>query len=456
MTRPKPPASKATSGLNAAGFLYLSEAVLAKVKEATGDSGKGTVDELKFGPLYETMSEILFPWCSTLTSRARYFYFGYAVLKLALDATISTKMVSPSYQRQEVSSLARGKLLEFRRNTRRIEKYLSLALNLMGNQDGAAGRNKVTRWCSQGRDAVKAPCHSMILSLDGRYPNAIYRAPCKSLNLFVKESHNQALLQSRLLGIDPFQPDWVSAGQNSLWELESIVEFWEARANDSLIDVATAFRASPAFKRFNGFNLRSGEAIFLYDKIQEKTTYWKSVTPTALMTMFGGDVDFILLKEYVDGKEKDYFDIAGHIDVATRHFRHYYAEIVASSDVNPSTGDIAAALPEILASISWLDSKAQVSRPKVGWEDIWVTGYSRLLRSWATSIPLGPKKLAKDLKLRAESVVAMRGRGKEAPHLRQKPDDGDIDKELELQPSSFRLSNATRILRDISVGMRDD
>jgi len=100
-------------GLNQPGFLYLNEQVLVNVKNAIGDLGKGTVDELKFGPLNDLISELLFPWCSTLTSRARYYFFTHAVLQLALDRTVPRQKQDPERDARECRELAGKYLKEF-------------------------------------------------------------------------------------------------------------------------------------------------------------------------------------------------------------------------------------------------------------------------------------------------------------------------------------------------------
>jgi hypothetical protein len=439
------------NGLNLPGFLYLSEAVLAKVKEAAGDGGKGTIDELRLSPLYDTMSDLIFPWCSTLTSRARYFYFTYAVLKLALNATVQENSVNPDYGRDEVSRLAEKKLAAFKMNVRRIEKFLALALFLKGNQTGVAGRNKLTRWLQEDRGKVNARHHDTILSLDGRYPNAIYRAPCKRLSMFSNQSHNLGLISARLLAEDTFDPSWANAGRFAVKELEQVVDFWQQNSDRTLAEAAKLFRDSVACSCFRGFKLLPGEANFLYDKIGERTAYWQPITPSQLVNMMNAPVDFHVIKKHVPSNEGIFFDAAHHIDIATRSFRHYYAEIVEDPDHPPSLAGIKEALPDIRISATWLDTQASLKgMSSQQWALQWATGYSALIHQWTASVEQGPSALAKELKYRAESVVANRGGGKEAPHQRRSSHADDIDKELSLQPSSFRLANALRILKDIS------
>lgn len=73
---------------NIPGFLYLNGDVVEEIRQLSGAGGKGTVDELGFQVLYDRIAERLFPWCSTLTSRARYFFFSLAVLDMALQEAV--------------------------------------------------------------------------------------------------------------------------------------------------------------------------------------------------------------------------------------------------------------------------------------------------------------------------------------------------------------------------------
>jgi hypothetical protein len=447
-------------GLNQPGFLYLNEQVLANVKSATGDLGKGTVDELKFGPLNELVSELLFPWCSTLTSRARYFFFTYAVLQLALDRTIPRERQDPERDARECRELASKYLKEFVRHVQRIEKYLALALVLRNEQDGTFGQRRVNRWLHEGRSPAAAKSYATILSADGRYPNAIYRAGCRVLGLFAQLSQNTALISARLRGEHAFRNDWMSAGARALAEARQIVAFWEKFEPDSNTSLSTAsrqFEKSAAARNFHGFELSSQEAEFLYRRIQAATPYWRKVTRSKLREIYKRSVSFDDLQAvFADVPEREYLLAAGHIDNATKYWRHYYAEIVRDPERVPPLDTVREALPEIRVSLDWLNHKAHSAEHAAGWQAVWCASYEALIGKWVHMVEKkDAQSLACDLMARAERVIQERGRGKVAPHQRSSGDrEDDIDVELDVKKTGFRFGNADRILDDIAKGPR--
>src|SRR6266702_5963773 len=112
---------------NVPGFLYLNGDVAEEVRQLSGAGGKGTVDELGFQVLYDRVAERLFPWCSTLTSRARYFFFSVAVLDTALQEAIDDANVDPNRDFAELVRAAEQRRGALMRTVKRIERALALS-----------------------------------------------------------------------------------------------------------------------------------------------------------------------------------------------------------------------------------------------------------------------------------------------------------------------------------------
>jgi RNase P/RNase MRP subunit POP5 len=442
-------------GLNQPGFLYLNETVLSNVKSATGDAGKGTVDELKFGPLYDRISDLLFPWCSTLTSRARYFLFTYTVLQLALEKTIPQDKRNPEHDQGECQALAREYLKTFVRHIRRIEKYLAFALIAGEDLDGTFGQRRINRWMLERRGEVSSKSYALILTADSRYPNVIYRAGARALGLFNVANQNTVLIATYLRGEQCFNEAWATAAAGALAEVRRVVEFWEpyeTAPSSSLAAVTKLFKKTAVCSAFSGFKLTPSEATFLYERIQASTSYWQKISKGKLRRLYASPVAFSDLEAVFDGIPGHEFLLAAkHIDNVTKYWRHYYAEIVRTSHDAPSLALIRDALPEIRISLDWLNQAAG-GTSKAGWEDIWSISYADLIANWADMVSDNcARALANELRARAEVIVHERGRGKVAPHQRPAADrEDDLDVELEVQAAAFRLGNAHRILSDIA------
>lgn len=454
-------------GLNQPGFLYLNEQVLMNVRQATGDAGEGTIDELKFGPLFVRISEMLFPWCSTLTTRARYFFFTYAVLQLALERTVPSESRNSQRDATEAISLAVKRRSTFARHIRRIEKYLALALHLRGDTDGTFGKRRANRWLNDdgGRYAVASRNYENILSVDSRYSNVIYRRISQRLGLFESVSSNAALISAQLRNLSVFSVDWSVAGVAALTELRGVVDFWErfeaSSPNSSLMrvslsDAAHEFSESPSARAFNGFGLSNAEADFLYQKIQVLTPYWKAVPLANLKELYKDQVSEVeLLAAFAGTAAERYLETACHIDVVTRYWSQHYSLIASGRGETVSLEEIFRALTEIQASIEWLNAAAVASNTVTGWENIWSETYSELFATWVGIVKRGDARgLANELMFRAEDVVRERGRGKIAPHKRPSTagDEEDLKSELDLTTLGFRFSNANRLLLDIAHG----
>ncbi len=173
---------------NIPGFLYLNGDVVEEVRQLSGAGGKGTVDELGFQVLYDRIAERLFPWCSTLTSRARYFFLSLAVLDIGLQEAIDDSQVDPNRDSADLARATeqrRGPLL---RTVRRIERALALSLvaKHATEERGIFGSLRCRRWF---REDAEVAGRGKILSTDARYPNAIYRGSCRALGMLPRLAH---------------------------------------------------------------------------------------------------------------------------------------------------------------------------------------------------------------------------------------------------------------------------
>lgn len=259
---------------NVPGFLYLNGDVVEEVRQLSSAGGKGTVDELGFQVLYDRIAERLFPWCSTLTSRARYFFFSLAVVDMALREAIDDDLLDPNRDFVELARLAEQRRGPLMRAIRRIERALALSLVAKHATDelGVFGSLRCRRWFKEDAEVAG---RVKILSADARYPNAIYRGSCRALGMFApNDSSTTGLLRARLCGFRIFDLDWHTHSKMALAVVQQLDDFWRnSEKNDLTFSKARADLATlPAFKTFSGFLLTRDEAQFLYDRIQQATS----------------------------------------------------------------------------------------------------------------------------------------------------------------------------------------
>lgn len=439
---------------NVPGFLYLNGDVIEEVRQLSGAGGKGTVDELGFQVLYDRIAQKLFPWCSTLTSRARYFFFSAAVLDLALIEAIDDSVVDVNGSAREIASLAEQKRPTFMRVVRRIERALALCLVTKheSSERGIFGSLRSRRWFRQDPEIS---ARGKILSSDARYPNAIYRGSCRSLRMFaVDDSSTTGLIRARISGSSVLAPDWQTHCRLVLATLRELDDFWQSAQEKgmSFRKAAAELEKLPAFDSFTGFLMKREEAGFLYSRIQESTNYLEHISSSQLRKLIEkGDLDLDSLKEAVpDAFGHELFDAARHIDLVTKPFRtlyqHWSQDPEAASrkklDVNP-----------IRKSKDWLDARSRAS--SLDWAPVWLSEISPLIEDWIALMrnDRGLSYLADALCERAEQVVAGRGQGKQAPHQRRDDDETDLRNELDVRETSFRIGNGSQILSDIAKAL---
>ena len=443
---------------NIPGFLYLNGDVVEEIRQLSGAGGKGTVDELGFQVLYDRIAERLFPWCSTLTSRARYFFLSLAVLDIALQEAIDDSHVDPNRDFADLARVAEQKRGPLMRMVKRIERALALSLVAKhGTEErGIFGSLRCRRWF---RDDAEVSGRGKILSADARYPNAIYRGSCRALGMFAsKDSSTTGLLRARLSGVRIFDLDWHTHSRMALAAVRQLDEFWRGAAERDLTFSKTKVEIAklPAFKTFTGFALRSDEARLLYSRIQQATPYLAEISLTQLTELLeDGDLDLLKLKASVsDPASHELFDAGYHIDAATAPFRALYQQY----SQNRAAAEQSRLAPRrIRKSMEWLDAKSKST--DLEWASIWQDDISALIRDWLTRVnpDNSPGTLLDSLCERAEQVVRGRGQGKQAPHQKtgDKEEDQDLKVELDVRETSFRLGNGTLILKDIGASVGD-
>jgi hypothetical protein len=443
---------------NIPGFLYLNGDVVEEVRQLSGAGGKGTVDELGFQTLYDRIAERLFPWCSTLTSRARYFFLSLAVLDISLREAIDESHVDPNRDFGDLAHVAEQRRGPLMRTVKRIERALALSLVAKhGTEErGIFGSLRCRRWF---RDDAEVSGRGKILSADARYPNAIYRGSCRALGMFVsKDSSTTGLLRARLSGVRIFDLDWHTHSRLALAAIQQLDEFWREAADRDLTfsKARVEIVKLSAFKTFPGFALRTDEARFLYSRIQQATPYLAEISSTQLTELVeAGDLDLRKLKASVsDLASHELFDAGFHIDAATAPFRALYQQC----SQNRAAAEQSRIEPrKIRKSMEWLDTKSKSTN--LEWASIWQGGISALIKDWLTQVNPDntPGTLLDALCERAEQVVRGRGQGKQAPHQKtvDKEDDQDLRAELDVRETSFRLGNGTLILKDIAASVGD-
>lgn len=440
---------------NRPGYLFLNGDVVEEIRQLSGAGGKGTVDELGFLVLYDRIAERLFPWCSTLTSRAGYFFYSLAVIDIALRGSIEAKQIDPNRDASELPKAAERARTTFMRNLRRLERALALSLvaKHAANENGIFGSRRCRRWF---RDNVKVSRPEKILSSDARFPNAIYRGACRALGMFSpRDSSTTGLLRAKLAGAQIFDEEWYVHSKSALTTVQRLGDFWRfAEVKNWTFSKAQAeIEKLPAFETFGGFGLSEDEARFLYTRIQRATSYLAEIPLSKLASTIGdSDLDLLSLKAAIsDPSKHELFEAGYHIDAVTTPYREMYR--LFSRD-RESVGKFKFPLKQVQESKDWLDARCKKSA--LDWAPVWKDQISPLIDDWLAISNSNGKSgaLLDGLCERAEQVVRGRGQGKQAPHEKEPDGETDLKSELDVRETSFRLGNGTLILRDIANGIR--
>ena len=445
---------------NQPGWLFLDEDEAEKARHLFSDfEGIGTVDELGFGPLFDQVAKDLFPWCSTLTTRARYFFFSAVVIQRSLSKAVKPLSQVDKLDREKVYSSAIDSGLKYQRVIRDYEKYLAFMLHHKdAKADGLFGRRKINKWIKEETRSFSK--YQNILQNNTRYPNRIYRGSCQELSMFRENIDEHKILEYSVKGISPFSNDWLSASSRLIDQSDYLFDIWDDLASKSGNGDPISFKEaltklSPDLKRFSGFKLTKSEADFLYEKLINKSDYLKKLSRKDL-TILLKSPELGLKNVAAILKNKDdqsRFLSAFHIDQVARPFRDFYLAIVEQRQENDI--DRFFNWEKVISSHKWLMKHCDY--------DQWQDKYSDLIQEW---IQIGSNRKNKDrhddLKRRIEqrALEEVQSRGKTAPHLlsrskKKEVEDQGLKEEIGFRESSFRLWNASTILNDIFEASKD-
>jgi hypothetical protein len=411
---------------------------------------EGTVDELGFGQIYLKLANSLFPWCSTLTTRARYFFWSSAVIMLAADLASN----SLNNGTRGESRIGREETLKakkvFRDNVKYLETYLGLSLYAWtAKQSGSTGvfgkRNINQRINWKISDFRKKG----ILSMENRYPNAIYRGSLNFLGLFREEDKSSNI--SVILGdakskqgseYEIFSSEWKEMSLIAKNELIMIYDFFEANKNISFNSIDQKLLNFLERKDFRGFVPAESEAEFLKEKIQEKSPYLKEIDWRNLKQINNLEDMANLLP--LSNKYRELLLVAHDIDLITAPFREIYIYLKKgnTTDIRGKQLPGTAGYQDWKKRYSRIISKDRLnSKDDLDFMDEW----SKILKK---SNGIVTNNLIEAIAERATTVV--QGRGKFPPHLATiNKDDLDAFDEVDSVETSFRRGNAIRIIKDL-------
>lgn len=437
--------------LNFPGPLHMSEHLLNQAKELSGGAGIGTVDDLGFRPLYDVIANTLFPWCSTLTKGARYFFFSLAVQELALEAIMDGRQGQHAAFSEDPRTKARLLLPDFEKKVKTMERHLALSLSSIYPDGvfGIFGIRKAGKWL---RDPV-APLKNRteILSDISRYPHAIYRGSCSNLGMYAFRPESlRGVLEVALGGHSPFADEWSGHAKEALAELKLMHQFWSAMEAQSLTfaDARLAIDRHTPFEDLMGLSLTGPEARFLKAKIAQTSPYVLELDSGQFRKLLkSGEIDLgRLAREAKDPAYARLFEAAYHVNAVTKPFRFLYESRAYRGEIHKLDRK------EVQTSWKWLNKEA--TRANAIWAPIWITDYSATIEEWLGYAASKKVSLHDSLFQRANDVIAGRRNGKIPPHKRyQDRYNVEVEEDLyfELNPkeSSFRLGNASLLLSEI-------
>lgn len=438
--------------LNIPGRIFLSEEDLGDIRGLFKTAGDGTVDELGFRPLYLTISNELFPWCSTLTSRSRYFFFIAASISIALERVVSELKLTGIETTAQKQKIAMKYSIKLEKQIREYEKWISFTLcALYPNESGIFGKRTVKREMSQGLRPFKDV--KKILKDNSRYPLPIYKSSCIALGMF--SCHKFSSSQMILDYIDNAQPinkEWALISSKSRAEIERILDFWENTADKdaTLNEMSKKLKKEKVKKRFfRGFLLTKGESKFLQKKMDSMTEYISELTLNQNRFESEEHLPLAEIAKIVSSIQyKELFSNASDIDVATKYFRDIYNTICLEGD--KAATKYKYDIKEIERSIKTLNK----SNSDMKWKGEWDLRYSEMLAEWTSLFDRNghaSAKLVFKLKERAELIVFTRQGCKIPPH--KKRSDDNVFDDTDVKDSSFRLHNASLLIKDIAKGL---
>ncbi len=437
--------------LNQPGWLFLDRDQVESFRRMVISSeGEDTVDQLGFGSLTMEISEVLFPWCSTLTTRARYFVFSAAILQIALERIVQ-KAKSKSQQELLTRAETRDLVRRFQKEVQKLETIVAVslyALYFSSREIGIFGKRNLDQRNDRQLNKV---LQKDLLSAANRYPNAIYRGGLMELGLFSQQHwSNSWAIQLSMNQEDPFDSEWINASQSARFEIEKLELFWASEQVNSktFANVCTEFSMTSAAKKFKGFELQPGERKLIANRIFSSTPF---LAPLASdrngLIPKKGNLDLEGLSKIVSADWQIKIKAASDANILVSPFQQMYLQIGKRQELR---------LKDLSFPVSEIKKASRALRKtncfiQVGQVLDVVDPWIRILEKTDGRVN---EELILNLKDRAERIVG--ARNKTPPHLmtsKQKTsaNNNDLISELDLDPadSGFRLGRATMILRDV-------
>lgn len=437
--------------LNQPGWLFLDRDQVESFRRLVISSeGEDTVDQLGFGSLTKEISDILFPWCSTLTTRGRYFIFSTAILQIAIERTVQSlkgKTHEDSLSRAELRDLVR----RFQKEVQRLETVVAVslfALYYSTRELGIFGKRNLDQ--RSDRQLIKV-LQKDLLSASNRYPNAIYRGGLTELGLFSQQSSsNSWAIQLALNREDAFDAEWMNASQFARHEIEKLERFWTAGGGTSLTfaQACSDFSHTSIAKQFRGFELQAVEKRHIADRILRSTPYLaplKSGKNSLIPSK--GNLDLGALSKLVAEDWRIRLAAANDVNVLISPFQQMYLQIGKRQEARLKS--LVYPIDEIRRAYRALGKVTCFGQ--LGQALVVTEPWIRILERTSGKVN---EELILHLKDRAERIVG--ARSKTPPHLlttkqQEAENKNDVTSELDVDPAEggFRLGRATMILRDV-------
>lgn len=437
--------------LNQPGWLFLDRDQVESFRRLVISSeGEDTVDQLGFGSLTKEISDVLFPWCSTLTTRGRYFIFSTAILQMAIERTVQShkgKAHEDSPSRAELRDLVR----RFQKEVQRLETVVAVSLYSLyysTRELGIFGKRNLDQ--RSDRQLIKV-LQKDLLSASNRYPNAIYRGGLTELGLFSQQSSsNSWAIQLALNREEAFDAEWMNVSQFARHEIEKLEQFWTMKgvASVTFSQACSEFGKAPIAKQFKGFELQGVEKRHIADRILRSTPYLaplKSAKNALIPSK--GNLDLEALANLVAADWQVRLAAASDVNVLISHFQQMYLQIGKRQEARLKS--LVYPIDEIKKAYRALGKVSCFNQ--LGQALIVTQPWIRILERTDGKVN---EELILHLKDRAERIVG--ARNKMPPHLltakqQEAVNKNDVTSELDVDPAEtgFRLGRATMILRDV-------
>lgn len=248
-----------------------------------GPISEGTVDQLGFGVLFDSIAQSLFPWCSTLTTRVKYLIWSPAVLELAVEEHVQQIMGNTPRDRlddaqvQALVDLVNGaRARDLSSTVTKIESCLAIVLYYKEPDGrGIFGKRNLRYRLRRGISSTpKLISGRGLLSTAARYPNAIYWNSLSELGLYADGVHSKRnAIQHLINGRCPWRPGWEE-------QIDSVLDreirpIWERFKRHE--GPPWELCRGKWFKDFPGFCLDLETQQFLIDRFKKSTPFWEPI-----------------------------------------------------------------------------------------------------------------------------------------------------------------------------------